>query len=148
MHSRLTARRLGTLVRRSVDSRSPSRKKKKLKRGSSAKRVQCARKPFEEKESYRWLTTAEHCAEIKSHCPQTQLIMLADRESDITQVIDYCRGQYDFDWIIRSEGSRVLNRENKGDTSISVHDSLSKSQPLFQRELDIRARDIAGVAKR
>ena len=125
-------------------TREPKTETEKLKRGSSAKRVRCARKPFKEKESYRWLTTAEHCAEIKSHCPQTQLIMLADRESDITQVIDYCRGQYDFDWIIRSEGSRVLNRENKGDTSISVHDSLSKTQPQFEQALDIRERHCWG----
>ena len=112
----------------------------RIKRGTTAKRMQCARKPFEEKESCRWLTTADHCNDIKNHTLDTQLMMLADRESDITQVIDYCRSQHDFDWIIRSEGTRVLNKENKAKKSISVHDSLRDTQPLFHRELDIRER--------
>ena len=40
--------------------------------------------------------------------------MLADRESDITEVIDLCRAQSDFDWIIRSDGDRVLNKQKQG----------------------------------
>lgn len=121
-------------------TREPVPDQERTKRGSSAKRMQCARKPFSEKESYRWLTTADHCADIKTHCPKTQLIMLADRESDITEVIDFCRGQSNFDWIIRSEGSRVLNKQSKAETSISVHEALRKTKPLFARELDIRER--------
>ncbi len=57
---------------------------------SSEKRLQIKNRPFEEKETYRWLTTAQHCEEIKSYVPDTQLVMLADRESDITEVIDQC----------------------------------------------------------
>ena len=112
----------------------------RLKRGSSAKRVQCARTPFAEKETYRWLTTAEHCSEIKSHSPDTQLIMLADRECDITEVIDYCRCQNNFDWIIRSDGTRILNKQNKSETSVRLHDTLRAKRPLFTRQLDIRER--------
>ena len=120
--------------------RETTEESKKLKRGSSAKRMQCARKPFEEKETYRWLTTAEHCSEIKECCPDTQLVMLADRESDITEVIAYCRSQHNFDWIIRSEGSRVLNKQNKAETSVSAHDALRQTEPRFERELEIRKR--------
>ena len=56
---------------------------KPVQRGSSEKRVQIKRKTFEEKETYRWLTTAEHCRAVQSRLPNTQLVMLADRESAI-----------------------------------------------------------------
>ena len=130
---------LGTMAAEAW-TREPVDDSDKLKRGSSEKRMQCARKTFPEKETYRWLTTAQHCSEIKQSCPKTQLIMLADRESDITDVIDYCRGQQEFDWIVRSEGSRVLNKQKKTETSVSVHDALLKTKPLFDRQLDIRER--------
>lgn len=130
---------LGTIAAEAW-AREPKADSEKLKRGSSAKRMQVARKPFEEKETHRWLTTAEHCADIKSHTPDTQLVMLADRESDITEVIDYCRGQSDFDWVIRSEGTRVLNKQNKTEPSVSVHEALRQTKPRFERELEIRER--------
>jgi hypothetical protein len=43
---------------------------KPIRLGSSEKRVQTKRTPFEEKATYRWLTTAGHCHEVKSHLPQ------------------------------------------------------------------------------
>jgi hypothetical protein len=117
-----------------------------VKRGSSEKRIQIKNKPFEEKETYRWLTTAEHCVEAKSHLPKTQLVMLADRESDITEVIDMCRSQNDFDWVIRSDGDRILNKENKAHPSIPLREALRQCQPLFTRELEVRAREAWGSA--
>lgn len=137
---------LGTMAAEAW-AREPKDQSERLKRGSSAKRIQCARKPFQEKETYRWLKTAEHCSDIKQHTPDTQLIMLADRESDITEVIDYCRGQQNFEWIIRSEGSRVLNKQNKTESSVTVHEALRKTRPLFERELDIRERHSWGNSK-
>ncbi len=102
--------------------------------------MQCARKPFEEKETFRWLQTAEHCGEIKEQCPQTQLVMLADRESDITEVIAYCTTQDKFEWVIRSDGSRVLNKDCKADSSVAVREQLSQTEPLYQQQLSIRNR--------
>ncbi|WP_339745396.1 IS4 family transposase [uncultured Rubinisphaera sp.] len=116
----------------------------KVKRGSSEKRLQCKRKPFEEKESVRWLQTAEHCAEIKYDCPETQLIMLADRESDITQVLNYCSCQTDFDWIIRADGDRVLNKSSATQPSVSMRDALRKTKPLYQQSLAVRSRESWG----
>ncbi len=114
--------------------------KPKTKRGSSARRMEAARKPFEEKDTYRWLQTAKHCQEIKQHCADTQLVMLADRESDITEVIDYCTSQHQFDWDIRADGDGVLNKQNKAETSSRVHDYLSHTKPLYRDSLSIRAR--------
>lgn len=112
----------------------------KPKRGSSEKRMEVGRKPFEEKETYRWLQTAEHCQQIKQHCSETQLVMLADRESDITAVLSYCTSQTEFDWIIRSDGDRVLNKKNTAETSVSVHEALRQSKPLYRDKLSIRSR--------
>jgi hypothetical protein len=119
---------------------------KKPKRTATEKKVHCSRRPLEEKETYRWLTTAQHCAEIKSHCPNTQLVMVADQESDITEVIDYCRSQQDFDWIVRGDATRVLHRENKGETSVTVREALLATKALFRRELTIRERHSWGSA--
>jgi hypothetical protein len=112
----------------------------KAKRGSTEKRLEIKHKSFEEKESHRWLTTSQHCRFVKTHLPKTQLIMLADRESDITEVSDACRLQEGFDWVIRSEGSRILNKDNKSEPSISVHEALKQTKPLFTRELELRER--------
>jgi len=122
-------------------TREPKSDKPKPKRGSSEQRMELGRKPFEEKETYRWLQTADHCVDIKQHCPDTQLVMLADRECDITEVINYCTGQSEFDWVIRSDASRILNKKRKAEPSIAVREELAKTKPLYQQELSIRSRD-------
>jgi hypothetical protein len=127
-------------------TREPKSDQPALKRGSSEKRVQIKNRPFQEKETYRWLTTAQHCTDIRSHVPKTQLVMLADRESDITEVIDFCRDQTDFDWIIRSDGGRILNKESKTDSSIALRESLRNTKALFNRELEVRERHSWGSA--
>lgn len=131
---------LGTVYGQAWTRPARDTKQPQVKRGSSEKRLQCARKPFEEKESVRWLHTAQQCRELKEHCPKTQLVMLADREADISQVIDYCSAQHNFDWILRSEGSRVLHKNNKTEVSTSTHEALAKTKPLFTRTIDIRQR--------
>lgn len=110
------------------------------KRGSSEKRLQIKRKPFEEKETYRWLTTSKHCAEVKEHCPKTQMVMLADRESDITEVVEYCRGQSVFDWVIRIDGSRVLSKEKTLEPTVAIREELRNRKVLYEQILDVRAR--------
>lgn len=116
----------------------------KSKRGASAKRLQAKRKPFAEKETYRWLTTSKHCAEVKEHCPKTQLVMLADRESDITEVVDYCRGQNDFDWVIRIDGSRVLNKGKSQEMTVAIREELRGRKAVYKQTLDVRGRTAWG----
>lgn len=127
-------------------TREPNDETPKVKRGSSEKRMQCAGKSFEEKETFRWLQTAEHCVEIKEHCPETQLVMLADRECDITEVIDYCSSQTDFDWVIRSDIDRVLNKSHKADASVKVREELAQRRPRYSQQLSIRSREQWGSA--
>jgi len=44
-----------------------------------------ARKPIEEKESYRWLAGYQLACEVQQHCPATLVVGVADREGDIQE---------------------------------------------------------------
>ena len=110
------------------------------KLSANKRRVACHQKPIEEKETYRWLESAEQCQAIKADCPDTQLVMVADRESDITEVIDYCNSQEEFDWVIRGGVDRVLARTNKLDASVKVRDQLLDGKIRFEKQMPIKAR--------
>ena len=113
---------------------------------TSERQAACHKKPLEQKESYRWLQTAEQCQAIKSHCPETQLVMVADRECDISEVIDFCNEQDDFDWVIRGDASRVLAKPSKKDDSVRVSDQLRMSKVRFKETLSVRSRVAWGSA--
>jgi len=48
-------------------------------------------RPIEEKESYRWLRTIDELAEVSEWAPETELIAVGDRESDMFELFDYRR---------------------------------------------------------
>lgn len=50
------------------------------------KRVRRKNLPIEQKESMKWLRSFRKVAEIQKACPQTQLISIGDRESDIYEL--------------------------------------------------------------
>ena len=112
----------------------------KPKLSTNQRRVACNQKPLAEKETYRWLETAEQCQAIKAHCPSTQLVMIADRESDITQVIDYCNRQNDFDWVVRGGVERILAKSSRSDESVRVRDALLDGKIRLEKQMPIRAR--------
>lgn len=121
-------------------------REKKPKLTANKRRVACNQKSLSEKETYRWLETAEQCQAIKADCPATQLIMVADRESDITEVIDYCNSQDDFDWVIRGGVDRILSKTSKSEASIKVCDELLQGKIRLQKEMSIRSRVSWGSA--
>jgi hypothetical protein len=47
------------------------------------KRKQCNAKPIEQKESFKWLRALAPISEAAKACPNTRIITLADRESDV-----------------------------------------------------------------
>jgi hypothetical protein len=47
------------------------------------KKKQRASKPIEEKESYKWIEALDPAQEAASQCPNTRLVITADREADI-----------------------------------------------------------------
>jgi hypothetical protein len=48
-------------------------------------------RPIEEKESYRWLATIDDLNQAAEYLPQTEVIAVGDRESDIFELFDYRR---------------------------------------------------------
>ena len=48
-------------------------------------------RPIEEKESYRWLRTLDELVEVSEWTPETELIAVGDRESDLFELFDYRR---------------------------------------------------------
>jgi hypothetical protein len=45
-------------------------------------------RPIEEKESFRWLESYRRVAEVQKLCPDTMLVSLGDRESDIYELLE------------------------------------------------------------
>ena len=56
-------------------------------RNATKTRAQRAAEPIEEKESYRWLLSMQRARAEAARCPGTQLVFVADSESDIYDVI-------------------------------------------------------------
>jgi hypothetical protein len=48
-------------------------------------------RPIEEKETYRWLTTLDNLNDAAQYLPDTEVIGVGDRESDIFELFDYRR---------------------------------------------------------
>jgi hypothetical protein len=50
------------------------------------KRVRCKKLPIEQKESQKWLRSFRKVAEVQKACPNTKLISIGDRESDVYEL--------------------------------------------------------------
>jgi len=78
-------------------------------------------RPIEQKASYRWLRTVEELAEISQWIPQTQLIAVGDRESDLFELFDYRRRKArNIDLLVRAHYNRCLE-----DPSAKLFDHLA-----------------------
>ena len=65
--------------------------------------------PIEEKESYRWLQGYRACCELTSHCPETQIVSLADREGDIYDIfVEAEQHETPAEFVIRNKQVRSL----------------------------------------
>ena len=69
-------------------------------------------RPIEEKESYRWLRTIEELREIAEWVPETELIAVGDRESDLFELFDYRRRKArNIHLLVRARFDRCLEEE-------------------------------------
>jgi len=69
-------------------------------------------RPIEEKESYRWLRTIEELRQISEWVPQTELIAVGDRESDLFELFDYRRRKArNIHLLVRARYDRCLEDE-------------------------------------
>ena len=59
---------------------------------------------IDEKESFRWVQGATYVESMSSELPDTKLVYVADRESDVYEVFESCS---ESDFLIRTTGTRV-----------------------------------------
>jgi hypothetical protein len=108
----------------------------------SLSRAERAATPIEEKESHRWVESLRKVREEAQHCPATQLICVADSESDIYEVlVEGTREPRSADWIVRACQNRALlgeNGQNSGEKSIREH--VLQQPSLFGKTIHVRGR--------
>jgi len=69
-------------------------------------------RPIQEKESYRWLRTIEELREMSEWVPETELIAVGDRESDLFELFDYRRRKArHIHLLVRARYDRCLEEE-------------------------------------
>jgi hypothetical protein len=83
-----------------------------VKESELGKQVDHKKRPIEEKESFRWYESMEHCAHVSTQVPKTQLVYVTDREGDIYEVYERAE-QLDCSWLIRSARDRNTTEEAK-----------------------------------
>lgn len=90
-------------------------------------------RPIEEKESYRWLRTIEELAEISKWIPQTQLIAVGDRESDLFELFDYRRrNARNIHLLVRAQYNRCLE-----DGSAKLFDHLGALPVMGEAQIEV-----------
>jgi len=77
------------------------------------------------KESDRWIEGYERVAEMASRCPESRLVYVADRESDILNLMTRSQDLgFPADWLIRAKHNRNLSKEEK------LWDSVEKQEVI------------------
>jgi hypothetical protein len=108
------------------------------------KRVNRARVPIEEKESFRWLNGYRVTSELALQCPLTQVVCLSDSEGDIYECFlerglreqlspD---GRSGPDWIVRAG----YNRRLKAPANQKLFETLADAPVLKTTPISVRAR--------
>jgi hypothetical protein len=104
----------------------PTQKKKRL----AAARKQARKRPFEQKESYRWveaLTTVEN--EVSK---PTRVIHVFDREGDITEVFDKVRQLQHTGVLVRAAHNRSLDQNSE-----RLWSKLEAQSISFEQEIEL-----------
>ena len=94
--------------------------------------------PIEEKESYRWLSSYQVSCELQKQHPDTMVVNIADRESDIYELfLAYEKAEIDAtaDYIVRARSNRAT--ETEGDDRSNIWNDIfqESSQGTYQIEL-------------
>lgn len=68
--------------------------------------------PVHAKESAKWLEGQHHLSTLKAYCPQTQIVSVSDRESDIYDLFIEKRAP-GVDWLVRASWNRGVDHPEK-----------------------------------
>jgi hypothetical protein len=104
----------------------PAKKKKR----QAAARIEARKRPFEEKESYRWveaLTTVESL--VSKH---TRVVHTFDREGDITEVFDKVRQLHHIGVLVSAAHNRSLDSDSQ-----RLWSKLSAQPISFEQEIEL-----------
>ncbi|HES57987.1 MAG TPA: IS4 family transposase, partial [Firmicutes bacterium] len=105
-------------------------------------RAERAALPLADKESQRWVTTLEHAQAEAEHCPQTQLICVADSEADIYEFMATgTRASSRIDWIVRACQDRALQMEAAAGAAPRLRERLLEQPVLLTQAITVRGRD-------
>ena len=101
-----------------------------------ARRRKIYHTPFEEKDSYRWLSSI---IEAKKVCQTAQsMTVIADREGDIYEALEYFSGQLSIDFLIRMRVNRPIAHETAGK---KILDALAETTVKSSYALALPATD-------
>ena len=98
--------------------------------------------PIEEKESYRWLKGYRRACELAVACPETQIVMVADREGDIYDIfVEAQEGELPpVNYIVRAQEDRSTFERDPAEGKKGyrkVRDEVAESQLLSQRVIEL-----------
>jgi hypothetical protein len=97
--------------------------------------------PIEDKESARWLDTHKHAQDIAKLHPDTQIVCVADSESDIFEVIELEQeSPENFQWIIRSCYDRSLVTSESSE-STHLHEQFAECDLIYRKQVYVRGRE-------
>lgn len=90
-------------------------------------------RPIEEKETYRWLATIDDLNEAAVYLPETEVIAVGDRESDMFELFDYRRRKAPgIHLLVRSKHNRCLE-----DHSLKLFDHLEALPSMAQAQIHV-----------
>jgi len=90
-------------------------------------------RPIEEKESYRWLTTIDDLNEAGEYLPETELIAIGDRESDMFELFDYRRRKAPrVHLLVRAKHNRCLEENSR-----KLFDHLDALPSMAQARIEV-----------
>jgi len=90
-------------------------------------------RPIEEKESYRWLSTIDDLNNAAEYVPETELIGVGDRESDMFELFDYRRRKAPrVNLLVRAKHNRCLEEH-----SSKLFDHLDDLPVMAQARIEV-----------
>lgn len=80
------------------------------------KKHERARRPIEEKESYKWIKALDPIREAAGQCPETRVVTVADREADIYEFF-HAAQEKKLDLLVRARLNRKLAKNSTADNT-------------------------------
>ena len=90
-------------------------------------------RPIEEKESYRWLRTIDDLNDVAEYMPETELVAIGDRESDMFELFDHRRRKAPrVHLLVRAKHNRCLEEHSR-----KLFDYLKALPVMAQAQIEV-----------